>query len=53
MKKIGSIKRIGSLSPDKDFQDRVIIYSRGGVSPTLRATDHKDPIKVIRKYEKR
>lgn len=41
---------IGSLNPEKKVQDRVRILHRGGVSQSLRATDYKDPPKVIKRY---
>ena len=49
MKKIGSIKRIGSLSPDKDFQDRVIIYSRGGGVTNIKGYRPQRPHKGYKK----
>lgn len=38
---------IGSLSPQKQVQDRVRILSMRGVCQALRATDYKDPPKVV------
>ena len=37
---------IGSLSPEKECQDRVRGFSSDGISPSLRATDYKDPTKI-------
>ena len=37
----------GSLNPEKDCQDRVRVFSSYGISPGLRATDYKDPTKII------
>ena len=37
----------GSLSPNKTCQDRVRILSVMGVCQSLRATDYKDPPKVL------
>ena len=37
---------IGSLSPEKECQDRVRVFSSDGISPGLRATDYKDPTKI-------
>lgn len=45
---------IGSLNPNKDCQDRVRVFDRGGCCPGLRATDHKDPPKIVEViYEQR
>lgn len=41
------IKIAGSLNPDKKIQDRVRVLDSGGVSQSLRATDYKDPVKVL------
>ena len=38
----------GSLNPAKNIQDRVRVLSGGGCCQALRATDYKDPPKVIR-----
>jgi hypothetical protein len=43
---------IGSLNPQKNVQDRVRVLHKGGECQGLRATDYKDPPKVVRKYEK-
>ena len=48
---INRIGVVGSLSPDKQCQDRVRILDAGGVSQALRATDFKDPPKIL-VYEK-
>lgn len=40
------IEVIGSLNPEKDCQDRVRVLS-GGICQALRATDYKDPTKVL------
>ena len=38
---------IGSLNPEKECQDRVRVLSGGGICQTIRATDYKDPPKVL------
>ena len=38
----------GSLNPEKEVQDRVRVLSGGGICQGLRATDYKDPPKVVR-----
>lgn len=38
---------VASLNTNKECQDRVRIFSQGGVSPGLRATDYKDPPKIL------
>ena len=43
----GDIIVIGSLNPDKQVQDRVRVLSKNGVCQALRATDYKDPPKII------
>lgn len=40
----------GSLKPEKECQDRVRVLGGGGISQGLRATDYKDPPKVIRQW---
>ena len=45
------LKVIGSLNPDKECQDRVRVMARGGLNPALRATDYKDPTKVVKKWK--
>lgn len=44
---------VGSLNPTKTVQDRVRILNQGGVCQALRATDYKDPPKILVKYERR
>ena len=41
------IKVAGSLNPDKNVQDRVRVLDTEGISQGLRATDYKDPVKII------
>lgn len=42
------IEVIGSLNPEKECQDRVRVLSGGGgICQSLRATDYKDPPKVL------
>lgn len=41
------IKVAGSLNPDKNVQDRVRVLDIDGVSQGLRATDYKDPVKIV------
>ena len=38
---------VGSLNPKKECQDRVRVFSSDGISPGLRATDYKDPTKIV------
>ena len=38
---------VGSLSPQKIVQDRVRILSMNGICQALRATDYKDPPKIL------
>ena len=38
---------IGSLNPTKDCQDRVRVFSNEGLCPAIRATDYKDPPKIV------
>jgi hypothetical protein len=47
MRKDSGIKVIGSLNPQKEVQDRVRVLSFGGSCQSLRATDYKDPPKVL------
>lgn len=47
MKKDSGIKVVGSLSPRKEVQDRVRVLSSGGSCQSLRATDYKDPPKIL------
>ncbi len=37
----------GSLNPKKPCQDRVRVLNPIGISQSLRATDYKDPPKII------
>lgn len=41
------IEVIGSLNPEKECQDRVRVLSCVGICQALRATDYKDPPKVV------
>jgi len=41
---------IGSLNPEKECQDRVRVLSGGGICQAIRATDYKDPPKVLVEY---
>lgn len=41
------IKVAGSLNPDKKVQDRVRVLDTEGMPQGLRATDYKDPVKII------
>ena len=41
----------GSLNPYKSVQDRVRVLARGGICQSLRATDYKDPPKILIEYE--
>ncbi len=41
------IKVAGSLNPDKNVQDRVRVLDTEGLSQGLRATDYKDPVKIV------
>lgn len=38
---------VGSLNPQKGCQDRVRVLSWGGICQAIRATDYKDPPKVL------
>lgn len=38
---------MGSLNPQKQVQDRVRILSIYGICQALRATDYKDPPKMV------
>lgn len=38
---------IGSLNPEKEIQDRVRVLDPKGICQALRATDYKDPPKII------
>ena len=46
------IKISGTLNPDKNVQDRVRVLSVEGISQGLRATDYKDPVKIINGIDK-
>ena len=46
------IKVAGSLNPDKNIQDRVRVLDIDGVSQGLRATDYKDPVKIVSGIDK-
>lgn len=46
------IKVAGSLNPDKNIQDRVRVLDTDGVSQGLRATDYKDPVKIVSGIDK-
>lgn len=45
------IEVIGSLNPEKECQDRVRVLSEGGICQSLRATDYKDPPKILVEVE--
>lgn len=38
---------VGSLNPEKECQDRVRVLGPDGVCQALRATDYKDPPKIL------
>lgn len=42
----------GSLNSQKECQDRVRVFYRGGISPALRATDYKDSAKVVKQWKR-
>lgn len=46
------IKVADSLNPDKNVQDRVRVLDTDGVSQGLRATDYKDPVKIVSGIDK-
>lgn len=46
------IKISGTLNPNKNVQDRVRVLSVEGISQGLRATDYKDPVKIINGIDK-
>lgn len=46
------IKVAGPLNPDKNVQDRVRVLDAEGLSQGLRATDYKDPVKIISGIDK-
>ena len=41
------IQVAGSLNSDKNVQDRVRVLNIEGISQGLRATDYKDPVKIV------
>ena len=45
--KTHGIEIVGSMNPDKKIQDRTRVLSTGGLSQGLRATDYKDPPKIM------
>ena len=47
-----NIKIAGSLKPDKNIQDRVRVLDVDGLSQGLRATDYKDPVKIVTGIDK-
>lgn len=47
------IVTLGCLKPERKIKDNYLVYGRGGISPTLRARDYKDPKKVVVRYERR
>ena len=38
---------VGSLNPEKEIQDRVRVLGVDGICQALRATDYKDPPKIL------
>lgn len=46
------IKVAGSLNPNKNVQDRVRVLDTKGISQGLRATDYKDPVKIVQGIDK-
>lgn len=38
-----------SLNPEKEIQDRQRVFDVDGICPALRATDYKDPTKILEK----
>ena len=38
---------VGSLYPNRNVQDKALVYLVSGICPSLRATDYKDPQKVL------
>lgn len=45
------IKVAGTINPDKNIQNRVRVLDPSGISQGLRATDYKDPVKIITRNE--
>lgn len=35
------------MNPHKEIQDRCLVFNTDGISVTCRATDYKDPIKIL------
>lgn len=50
--KESGIKIAGSLNPTKTVQDRVRVLDVDGCSQSLRATDYKDPVKILQGIDK-
>lgn len=50
--KESGIKIAGSLNPTKTVQDRVRVLDVEGCSQSLRATDYKDPVKILQGIDK-
>jgi len=46
------IKVAGSLNPNKNVQDKVRVLDIEGLSQGLRATDYKDPVKIVSGIDK-
>ena len=40
---------VGSLNPSKECQDRVRVLGINGICQSIRATDYKDPPKILAK----
>lgn len=51
IKASNSIEVVGHTRPEASIHDSDRIIGRGGVSPTLRARDYKEPIKVLSPLE--
>ena len=47
---MGKIKIKGVMS---GFRQNNIVYSGGGIAPTICSRDYKDPVKVIRKWKRK
>lgn len=41
---------VGSLNPEKEIQDRVRVLGIDGICQALRATDYKDPPKILERF---
>lgn len=50
--KESGIKIAGSLNPTKTVQDRVRVLDVDGCSQSLRATNYKDPVKILQGIDK-